>query len=157
MHHVSPVGVVEAVGGLANEGRGPLAIQRPLVAHQPLEIEALDDADLPRKPARPPGAEREAIVSCLSVLVGAIAAENELPPGLLTPRAALERVARELPATAEAVARTLEAGEWRAALVAEPLRALLAGEIALTVGGAKSGSPHVDRVAQQGRGGVQAG
>ena len=118
---------------------------------------ALDDADLPRKPARPPGAEREAIVSCLSVLVGAIAAENELPPGLLTPRAALERVARELPATAEAVARTLEAGEWRAALVAEPLRALLAGEIALTVGGAKSGSPHVDRVAQQGRGGVQPG
>jgi ribonuclease D len=118
---------------------------------------ALDDADLPRKPARPPGAEREAIVSCLSVLVGAIAAENELPPGLLTPRAALERVARELPATAEAVARTLEAGEWRAALVAEPLRALLAGEIALTVGGAKSGSPRVDRVVQQARGGVQPG
>ena len=110
---------------------------------------ALDDADLPRKPARPPGAERESIVSCLAVLVGAIAAENELPPGLLTPRAALERVARELPATAEDVARTLEAGSWRAGLVAEPLRALLAGEIALTVGGAKGGSPHVARVAPE--------
>jgi ribonuclease D len=109
---------------------------------------ALDDADLPRKPSRPPGAEREAIVSCLSVLVGAIAAENELPPGLLTPRAALERVARELPATADDVAKVLEAGSWRAALVAEPLRALLSGEVGLTVAGASKGAPFVRRVAR---------
>jgi ribonuclease D len=111
---------------------------------------ALDDADLPRKPARPPGAEREAIVSCLSVLVNAIAADNDLPAGLLTPRAALERVARELPPTAEDVARVLDASHWRAALVAEPLRALISGETALTVAGAAAGNPRVERVRRGG-------
>jgi ribonuclease D len=108
---------------------------------------ALDDAALPRKPVRPPGSEREAIVSCLSVLVNAIAADNELPAGLLIPRASLERVARELPATVEDVARTLEASAWRAELVAAPLHALLSGEIALTVAGTRSGNPRVARVA----------
>jgi len=38
----------------------------------------------------------------MNVLVNAIAAENELPPTLLVPRAALERVARELPSSHEA-------------------------------------------------------
>ncbi len=50
---------------------------------------ALDEAELPRKPARPPGSEREAIASCLSVLVNAIAADNGLPPALLVTRTAL--------------------------------------------------------------------
>ena len=119
---------------------------------------ALDESALPRKPVRPPGPDREAIVSCLSVLVNAIAAENELPAGLLTPRAALERVARELPTTAEDVARVLDATEWRASLVAEPLRALLAGEVALTVGAARNGNPRVERVRRNGhRGGAQEG
>jgi ribonuclease D len=107
---------------------------------------ALDDADLPKKPARPPGADREAIVSCLAVLAGAIAAENELPSGLLVTRSALERVARELPATPEEVAKALDASAWRASLVAMPLFALLSGEIALTVAGAERGSPRVARV-----------
>jgi ribonuclease D len=111
---------------------------------------ALEEKDLPRKPVRPPGAEREAIVACLSVLINAIAAENGLPAGLLTPRAALERVARELPASAEEIARTLEASAWRTALVAEPLHALLSGRIALTVSGAPAGNPHIERVATGG-------
>jgi ribonuclease D len=115
---------------------------------------AVPDDELPRKPARPPGLDREAIVACLSVLVNAIAAENELPAGLLTPRAAIERVARELPASVEAVAQSLDASEWRTRLVAGPLFALLSGEIALTVAGARGGSPRVERVARTG--GTQA-
>jgi ribonuclease D len=107
---------------------------------------ALPDDALPRKPARPPGGDREAIVSCLAVLANAIATENELPAGLLVTRAALERVARELPSTAEDLAAVLDAGGWRAGLVAEPLFALLSGGTALTIAGAERGTPHVARV-----------
>jgi ribonuclease D len=110
---------------------------------------ALAETDLPAKPARPPGGEREAIVACLSVLVNAVAAENELPAGLLTTRAALERVARELPQSAADVARVLDASSWRASLVAEPLHRLLSGDVALTVGGARRGTPRVERVTLQ--------
>ena len=107
---------------------------------------SLDEEELPRKPVRPPGAERETIVSCLSVLVGTIAAENELPAGLLTPRSALERVARELPGSPQEVARALDGSHWRAELVAGPLHELLAGEVALTIGDGKGGAPRVQRV-----------
>jgi ribonuclease D len=107
---------------------------------------ALADDDLPRKPARPPGMDREAIVSALSVLASAIASENQLPTGLLVTRSALERVARELPTTPEAVAESLEANPWRASLVAGPICALLSGEIALTVHGAGGNAPRVVRV-----------
>ncbi len=107
---------------------------------------SVPDEDLPRKPARPPGPERDAIVACLAVLVNAIATENELPPGLLVTRGALERVARELPATAAELAHTLEASDWRARLVAEPLFELLSGNVALSIAGAGRGSPRVVRV-----------
>ncbi len=107
---------------------------------------AVPDDDLPRKPARPPGMDREAIVSALSVLASAIATENQLPTGLLVTRSALERVARELPKTPEAVAESLEANAWRASLVAKPICALLAGEIALTVQGAGGANPRVATV-----------
>ncbi len=107
---------------------------------------AVPDADLPKKPARPAGADREAIVSALAVLAGGIAAENELPSGLLVTRAALERVARELPNSPEDVARALDASSWRASLVAEPLFELLTGAVALTVADARRGSPRVARV-----------
>lgn len=107
---------------------------------------ALEESELPRKPARHAGGDRDAIVTCLSVLVNAIAAENELPPPLLVTRSALERIARESPATAEDVARALEATAWRAHLVAEPLFALLCGEIALTVAGMRDGRARVARV-----------
>jgi hypothetical protein len=69
-----------------------------------------------------------------------------LPAGLLVTRSALERVARELPASAEEVARTLDASSWRASLVAEPLYDLLSGKVALTVKGSARGTPHVARV-----------
>ena len=104
---------------------------------------AVPDDALPKKPARPPGAEREAIVSTLAVLASAIAAENELPPGLLVTRAVLERIARELPATASDVARILDASPWRASLVAEPLFALLSGEVGLTIVDTDRGNPRI--------------
>ncbi len=114
---------------------------------------ALPETDLPHKPVRPPGSDREAIVACLSVLVNAIAAENDLPPSLLLPRAAVERIARELPRTPAELAR-LACGEdgapsgtgWRAALIAEPLHALLHGKTALAIDGVEQGSPRVTRV-----------
>jgi len=114
---------------------------------------ALADADLPRKPARPPGGDREAIVSCLAVLANAIATENELPAGLVVTRAALERVAREVPASVEELVRALDAGDWRASLVAEPLFALLSGSVALAIAGAGTGAPHVVRVVTPDTGG----
>ncbi|GAC1442530.1 MAG: ribonuclease D [Vulcanimicrobiaceae bacterium] len=117
---------------------------------------ALADDALPKKPARPPGAEREAIVATLAVLASAIAAENELPPGLLVTRAALERIARELPTDAADVARVLGGSTWRASLVAEPLVALLTGAISLTIDGARSGNPRVSFArAAEPSGGVQ--
>jgi ribonuclease D len=114
---------------------------------------ALPDDELPRKPPRMPGGDREAVVSCLAVLANAIATENDLPPGLVVTRSALERVARELPASAEALAATLDAGDWRARLVAEPLFALLTGRVALTISGSERGAPHVTRVESAATGG----
>jgi ribonuclease D len=114
---------------------------------------AAPDDELPRKPPRPAGGDREAIVSALAVLANALAAEHELPPGLVVTRAALERVARDVPATAAELAVALDAGEWRASLVAEPLFALLSGSVALTIAGAARGTPHVVRVATPATGG----
>ncbi|MGH7748157.1 MAG: ribonuclease D, partial [Candidatus Dormibacteria bacterium] len=50
---------------------------------------ALDEADLPRKPPRPPGGDRDAIAAAIAVLVGSIAEANQLPPSLLLPRSAI--------------------------------------------------------------------
>jgi anti-sigma-K factor RskA len=69
---------------------------------------------------------------------------------LLATRASLERVARDIPATAADVASALDASEWRASLVAEPLFALLTGSVALTVADALRGTPRVARVATGG-------
>jgi ribonuclease D len=107
---------------------------------------SMDEGELPRRPVRPRGQDREAITAALNVLVSAIATANELPAALLTPRAALERVARELPATPEEVALTLDASPWRAALVAGPLHDLLSGKTALAVRGAEHGNPRIEPV-----------
>ncbi|MBV9647723.1 MAG: ribonuclease D [Candidatus Eremiobacteraeota bacterium] len=107
---------------------------------------ALDDADLPQKPSRPPSQDREAIVTCLSVLTSAIAREQGVPSSLLAPRGTLERVARELPATEEALASTLDGSAWRTELLVQPLYDLLHGKTALAVHGAERGMPRVARV-----------
>ena len=65
--------------------------------------EALPEDDLPTRAPKPLGAQREALVATMAVLVSALAAENELPTTLLLPRAALERIAREAPQSPEAL------------------------------------------------------
>jgi len=107
---------------------------------------ALPDEALPKKPTRPAGADREAIVSCLAVLANGIAAAHEVPGGLLVTRSALERVARELPRSEEDVARVLDVSSWRASLVAAPLFALLSGSVALTIAGAALNNPRIASV-----------
>ncbi len=107
---------------------------------------ALDEHDLPSRPSRPRGRDREAVAAALSVLVSGIADEHDLPASLIAPRAVLDRVARELPATPEGVAAELEAGQWRAELVAAPIHELLSGKTALAVHGAANGNPRIERV-----------
>jgi ribonuclease D len=108
---------------------------------------ALDENALPLKPARPSGADRDAIVACLNVLVGAVAAEHDLPASLPATRAVLERIARELPQSCEETAAFLGgSGSWRSALLAEPLYRLLSGETGLVIAGARAGAPRVERM-----------
>jgi len=107
---------------------------------------AIPDDDLPRKPPRPPSLDRDAIVALLAVLCNGIATEHQLPAGLLVTRASLERVARDLPDTADGIALSLEVDDWRAALVAEPLRSLLRGEVALGIAGAARHAPRIARL-----------
>jgi ribonuclease D len=107
---------------------------------------ALDDHDLPLRPSRPRGRDREAIAAALSVLVSGVADEHGLPASLIAPRAALDRIARELPPTPEGIAAELDGGHWRAELVAAPIHDLLSGKTALAVHGAAQGNPHIERV-----------
>ena len=80
------------------------------------------------------------------MLVSGIADEHDLPASLIAPRAALERIARELPATTEGIAAELDGGHWRAELVAAPIHDLLCGRTALAVHGAADGNPRIERV-----------
>ena len=105
--------------------------------------EAIPDAELPQKPSRPLGNQREGLVSIMSVLIGAIAQQNELPTSLLVPRNALERVAREIPADREGLAAALGVTAWRAQLVVEPLWRLLSGEAALKIEGYVNSDPRI--------------
>jgi ribonuclease D len=107
---------------------------------------ALDDHELPLRPSRPRGRDREAIAAALSVLVSGVADEHGLPASLIAPRASLDRIARELPPTVEGIAAELDGGHWRAELVAAPIYDLLSGKTALAVLGAAQGNPHIERV-----------
>jgi ribonuclease D len=107
---------------------------------------SLDEHELPTRPSRPRGRDREAIAAALSVLVSGIADEHDLPASLIAPRAALDRIARELPATTEGIAAELDGGHWRAELVAAPIHDLLCGKTALAVHGAADGNPRIERV-----------
>jgi ribonuclease D len=103
----------------------------------------MDEADLPQRPRRPSAPARETLVALLGAEVAEIAREAELPPSLLVPRAALERIARELPADRTAFGAALALQPWRLALVAEPLWRLLTGEAGLRIEGYADGDPKV--------------
>ena len=103
--------------------------------------EQIPEDQLPPRAPKPLGPQREALVSTMAVLVSALAADNDLPTTLLLPRAALERIAREAPQSADALADLVDLTPWRRELVVEPLWQLLSGEKALRVAGYANGSP----------------
>jgi ribonuclease D len=105
--------------------------------------QALDEAELPERPNRPATPARDALVSLLSAAIAEIARDHELPSSLLVPRAALERVAREVPQDRTSFERALALQPWRLALVAEPLWELLSGEASLKIEGYALGDPKV--------------
>ncbi len=107
------------------------------------EAEALDEDALPERPKRPLGTARDTLVSLMSIVVGEIARAHDLAPSLLVPRAALERLSRELPSDPQAFAQTLELSPWRLELVAEPLQRLLSGDASLAVEGYAQGDPNI--------------
>jgi ribonuclease D len=109
------------------------------VAH----AQSLDEADLPQRPNRPTAPARDALVSLLSAVTAEIARDAELPASLLVPRAALERLAREVPHDRASFEHVLALQPWRLALVAEPLWRLLSGEASLKIEGYAAGDPKV--------------
>ncbi|MBV8489710.1 MAG: ribonuclease D [Candidatus Eremiobacteraeota bacterium] len=105
--------------------------------------EAVPEAELPERPARPLGPARDTLASLLGVLVGEIARDEDLPSSLLVPRATLERIAREAPGDREAFDRALDLRPWRLELVGDPLWRLLSGESALEIEGYANGNPKI--------------
>jgi ribonuclease D len=105
--------------------------------------QALDESSLPEKPQRPLGPSRDTLVSLLGVVVGEMAREADLPASLVVPRAALERLAREVPRDREAFEATLALTPWRLELIGEPLWRLLSGETGLRIEGYAAGDPKI--------------
>jgi ribonuclease D len=105
--------------------------------------QALDEADLPQRPARPAAPARDALVALLGSAVAEIARASELPPSLLVPRAALERLTREIPNERGEFERALDLQPWRLELVAEPLWRLCTGRATLQIEGYAEGDPKV--------------
>jgi ribonuclease D len=79
----------------------------------------------------------------MGVVVGEIAREHELPQSLLVPRAALDRVAREIPNNVAEFERALELSHWRLTLVGEPLWRLLSGEVHVAIEGYAARDPKI--------------
>jgi ribonuclease D len=105
--------------------------------------EAIPEAQLPEKFSRPLGNARETLVSLMSVVIGEIARENDLPASLLAPRAALERLARQVPSERGEFERALDLSPWRMQLVGERLWRLLSGEAAMRIEGYATGDPRI--------------
>ena len=110
---------------------------------------ALPEHDLPLRPLRSTPVNRDALVSLLSVITAAIATEHDLPSALLAPRAALERVARDLPKDFEEMGLALEISQWRVDLLAPRLLDALYGRTVLAVEGAAAGSPRIVAIARE--------
>ncbi|HEV7180231.1 MAG TPA: HRDC domain-containing protein [Candidatus Baltobacteraceae bacterium] len=104
---------------------------------------ALPEDELPARPQRPLGPNRDTVASVMGVLVGEIARMNDLPQSLLVSRATLERLAREVPAERAAFDAALDVSPWRLALVGDPLWRLLSGELRLEIEGYAEGDPKI--------------
>jgi ribonuclease D len=115
----------------------------PAIVAAVARAEAVPEDELPLRPLRPLGPSRDTLASLMGVVVGEIARENELPQSLLVPRAALDKVAREIPSTREDFERALELSHWRLALVGDPLWRLLSGEVHVTIEGYAQHDPKI--------------
>jgi ribonuclease D len=134
---------VEDLAQLRRLDAGTRRALGPLIVEAVLHADRLPESRLPAKLERPLGKARETLASLMSVVVGEIAAKNDLPTSLLVPRAALERAAREAPATRERFEQTLDLSPWRLQLVGEPLWRLLSGASALRIEGYDAGDPRI--------------
>jgi ribonuclease D len=105
--------------------------------------EALPEDGLPERPQRPLGPARDTLAALLAVVAGEIARDAGLPTNLLVPRAALERVAREVPRDRESFEVALALQPWRLALVGDALWQLLSGQRVLCVEGYADGNPKI--------------
>jgi ribonuclease D len=105
--------------------------------------EALDEDMLPERPQRPLGPARDTLASLLGVVAGEIARDSDLPTSLLVPRAALERIAREVPQDRASFEKALALQAWRLELVGEPLWRLLSGEAGVRIEGYADGNPKI--------------
>ncbi|MBV8529923.1 MAG: ribonuclease D [Candidatus Eremiobacteraeota bacterium] len=105
--------------------------------------QALEESALPQRPNRPAAPARDALVALLGAAIAEIARDAAVPASLLVPRAALERLAREIPSDRDGFERVLALHPWRLALVAEPLWRLLSGRAALRIEGYAQGDPKV--------------
>jgi ribonuclease D len=105
--------------------------------------EALPEDQLPQRPLRPLGSSRDTLAALMGVVVGEIAREHELPQSLLVPRAALDRVAREVPTERADFETALELSHWRLGLVGEPLWRLLSGDVQVAIEGYTQRDPKI--------------
>ena len=103
--------------------------------------EAIPEDELPPRAPRPLGAQRDALVAALALLINAVAAANDLPAALLVSRSEIERIAREAPQSPDELAALLDLTPWRRDLVVTPLWELLCGERVLRIAGYREGSP----------------
>jgi ribonuclease D len=109
--------------------------------------EALPEETLPPRAPRPLGAQRDALVAALALLVNAVAAASDLPPTLVLARNDIERIARETPPSREALAALLDLSPWRRDLIVGPVWELLTGERVLRIVDYRSGSPRAELAA----------
>jgi ribonuclease D len=106
--------------------------------------EALPEDTLPPRAPRPLGAQRDALVAALALLVNAVAAANDLPATLLLARADIERIARETPASREELAAFLDLSPWRRDLIVGPVWDMLTGARVLRIVDYVSGNPRAE-------------
>ena len=103
--------------------------------------EAIPEDALPPRAPRPLGAQRDALVAAVALMINAVAAANDLPAAMLVSRTGIERIARDLPQSPDEIAAVLDLTPWRRDLVVEPLWEFLNGERVLRIGGYRDGLP----------------
>jgi ribonuclease D len=103
--------------------------------------EAIPEDELPPRAPRPLGAQRDALVAAIALLINAVAAANDLPAALLVSRGEIEKIAREGPQSPEELAELLGLAPWRRDLVIGPLWAFLSGDRVLRIAGYREGAP----------------